>query len=146
MGASDRFFADTNVLLYAFDAAAPAKREAAHRWLTMLWETGQGRLSWQVLHEFYVNATRKLGASSKEARKAVEVFSLWQPVDSSRGLIERAWQWMDKAGVGYWDALIVAAAERGGCAWLLSEDFQEGRRFGPVTVVNPFLVGPEEFW
>ncbi len=45
---------------------------------------------------------------------------------------------MDEAGIAYWDALIVAAAERGGCRLLLSEDFQQGRRFGEITVVSPF--------
>jgi predicted nucleic acid-binding protein len=39
--------------------------------------------------------------------------------------------------------MIVAAAEQTGCRYLLSEDFQAGRRFGDVTVVNPFETGPE---
>ena len=61
------------------------------------------------------------------------------------GLIQRAWRWTDQAQVSYWDGLIVAAAERAGCAWLLSEDFQSGRTFGDVTVVNPFLHEPKDF-
>jgi len=40
---------------------------------------------------------------------------------------------------------IVAAAERSECSWLVSEDFQTGRKFGKVTVVNQFLRGPAEF-
>ncbi len=52
---------------------------------------------------------------------------------------------MDTAQLSFWDALIVAAAERRGCQWLLSEDFQAGRKIGPVTVVNPFRALPEEF-
>jgi predicted nucleic acid-binding protein len=145
MPAGDRFFVDTNVLLYSLDRAAPAKRDAAKRWLAMLWENGSGCISWQVLHEFYLNATRKPGASNQRARSIVEVFALWQPIDSSLGLIQRAWYWTDKAQVSYWDALIVSAAERGGCAWLLSEDLQDGRRLGGVTIVNPFKRGPEAF-
>ena len=51
---------------------------------------------------------------------------------------------MDRAGIPYWDSLIVAAAEVAGCSYLLSEDFQEGRKFGSVTVVNPFHSSPSE--
>jgi predicted nucleic acid-binding protein len=40
----------------------------------------------------------------------------------------------------------VAAAERSGCTWLLSEDFQAGRQLGHETLVNPFEKPPEEFF
>lgn len=144
MNADDRFFVDTNVLLYASDPADRIKQDAARLWLMALWEQGAGSLSWQVLHEFYVNATRKLGISHHKARSTVEAFASWQPIDTTLGLIQRAWHWIDEAHLSYWDSLILAAAERAGCRWLLSEDFQEGRRFGSVTIVNPFLQSAEE--
>jgi predicted nucleic acid-binding protein len=145
MRAAERVFVDTNVLLYAADPADPAKRSAARQWLTGLWQNGAGRLSWQVLHEFYTNAVRKLRAHHAEARTTVELFATWYPIETSLGLIQRAWFWMDEARISYWDALIVAAAERAGCAWLLSEDFQTGRKMGAITVLNPFRSRPEEF-
>jgi len=145
MTATDRFFVDTNVLLYSVDPSDAGKQEQAWEWLPLLWKQGRGSLSWQVLHEFYVNAIVKLRVARPEARKIVSAYSQWAPVDTSLGLIERAWHWMDQAQVSYWDGLIVSAAERAGCRWLLSEDFQAGRRFGAVTIVNPFRQGPEEF-
>ncbi len=145
MSADERFFVDTNVLLYTADPADPAKRRAAQIWITTLWEQGAGSLSWQVLHEFNVNALRKLRVPSPKARATVAVFVSWQPIETGFGLIERAWHWTDKAQVTYWDGLIVAAAEQAGCAWLLSEDFQAGRKLGTVTIVNPFQDGPERF-
>ncbi|MEK7403509.1 MAG: hypothetical protein AAB225_00230 [Acidobacteriota bacterium] len=60
MRGDERFFVDTNALLYAADPGDPTKRQAARLWLDALWEHGAGRLSWQVLHEFYVNAVRRL--------------------------------------------------------------------------------------
>jgi hypothetical protein len=54
-------FVDTNVILYSVDAQSPVKRQQALSWLNFLWQSGQGRLSWQVLHEFYANAVRKAG-------------------------------------------------------------------------------------
>jgi predicted nucleic acid-binding protein len=145
MPAGERFFVDTNVLLYGSDPLDPAKQRRAQLWLNSLWEHGAGVVSWQVLHEFYVNAIRKLRSSAMQARSTVDVFVEWQPVDTSHILIQRAWHWMDKVQLSYWDALIVAAAERCGCQWLLSEDFQAGQKLGSVTVVNPFRAFPDEF-
>ncbi|HEY6391237.1 MAG TPA: PIN domain-containing protein [Bryobacteraceae bacterium] len=145
MSESDRFFVDTNVLLYSLDTSAPKKREAALLWLDALWANRAGVLSWQVLHEFYTNAVRKLRVPAKSARQLVEEFTRWQPVDMTLGQIRRGWRWTDRAKLSYWDGLIVAAAERTECMWLLSEDFQAGRRFGTVTIVNPFLAKPVDF-
>jgi predicted nucleic acid-binding protein len=124
------------------DTAEPVKQQRASAWIRHLWTTGTGRLSWQVLHEFYWNATRKLKLSDDLARGTVRAMSRWQPVDSSLGLIASAWEWSDRAHLPYWDGLIVAAAERCEAAYLLSEDFQAGRRFGGCTVLNPFASEP----
>ena len=51
---------------------------------------------------------------------------------------------MDEARLSYWDSLIVAAAERGGCVALLSEDFQEGQMLGSLKVINPFRTNPKQ--
>jgi predicted nucleic acid-binding protein len=144
-GAADRFFVDTNVLLYSVDATNAAKRARARQWMDALWTTDSGRLSWQVLNEFYSNAVGKLKTPAARARENVETLALWQPVDFGLGLLHRAWYWSDREGVAYWDSLILAAAEAAGCRYLLSEDFQAGRKFGDLTVVNPFLNGPEDF-
>ena len=145
MPAGGRFFVDTNVLLYSVDPADPRKQERAWEWLQALWESGLGLLSWQVLNEFHVNALNKLRAGRPEARGIVSGYSHWVAGETTLGLVERAWHWMEQAQLSYWDSLIVSAAERAGCRCLLSEDFQAGRRFGAVTVVNPFLQGPDQF-
>jgi predicted nucleic acid-binding protein len=49
---------------------------------------------------------------------------------------------MDTAQLSYWDALILAAAQRCGARYLLSEDFQSGRHYGDVEVLNPFEHAP----
>ena len=110
-----------------------------------LWKTDCGCLSWQVLNEFYWNAVGKLKKPAVHARENVETLALWQPVDFGLGLLHRAWYWSDRAGVAYWDSLIVAAAESTGCKYLLSEDFQAGQRFGDITAIDPFRHAPDEF-
>jgi predicted nucleic acid-binding protein len=144
MPANDRFFVDSNVLLYSVDASVPVKRRQARRWLAALWESGAGRLSWQVLQEFYLSAERKTGLASTAARRLVAALAQWQPVGMSLGVIERSWYWMDKTQVHFWDGLILASAERAGCVWLLSADFQAGQKFGDLTIVSPFRTTPEE--
>jgi predicted nucleic acid-binding protein len=140
----DSVFVDTNVLLYSLDSRDSVKRGAARNWLEYLWRTGAGRMSWQVLHEFYANAGRKLGVPAPEAGEAVAVFSRWRPGGMSLSVMERGWYWMDRAQLSYWDSLILASAERLGCSILLSEDFQPGRNFEGVQVVSPFEQSPED--
>jgi predicted nucleic acid-binding protein len=145
MNASGSFFFDTNVLLYCFDTASSAKQACAQQWVGATWPAGRARCSWQVLNEFYANAVRKMGVPAAEARAAVEDVSVWPMEPWSMELLRRAWRWADTAKLSFWDSMILAAAEQGGSRWLLSEDFQAGRKFGAVTVVNPFVQLPEEF-
>jgi predicted nucleic acid-binding protein len=138
----DRYFVDSNVLLYAYDKSDPVKRAQAKAWLAWLWENACGALSWQVLQEFYFNAIRKFGVPVEEARRYLKVMSEWSPPEVTIGMIERAWHWNDQAQASFWDGLIVAAAERTRCTFLLSEDLQAGRKFDSITVLNPFKTPP----
>jgi predicted nucleic acid-binding protein len=138
-------FVDTNVLIYSSDSGDPLKQQRAGEWLIWLWQSRKGRLSWQVLNEYYANALRKIGTHVEAARATVLAFTAWNPCPVNRSVIERAWHWMDEAKLSYWDSLILASAERLGCGVLLSEDFQADRTYGAVRVVNPFEIGPENF-
>jgi predicted nucleic acid-binding protein len=143
---ADRFFVDTNVLLYCLDSRDVAKQRAARRWCDVLWQRGSGRLSWQVLNEFYANATKRMQVPATVARETTEAYCEWQPSDLTRSLLRRAWHWVDRADASYWDALILASAENAGCRWLLSEDFQADRQYEAVRAINPFYRRPEEFF
>jgi predicted nucleic acid-binding protein len=138
----DRYFVDSNVFLYIFDKANPTKQAQAEAWLAWLWENACGALSWQVIQEFYWNVLRKYRASPEEARSYVKLIREWNPPDVTMRMIERAWHWTDQAQVSFWDGLIVAAAERTRCSFLLSEDFQAGQQFDAVTILNPFDTPP----
>ena len=140
---ADLYFVDTNVILYSYDDSNHFKRDHAEAWLLWLWQNTSGSLSWQVIQEFYCNAIRKFGVQPSRIRSQVRMLMEWNPPDVTIGLIERAWFWTDEAGISFWDSMIVAAAERTRCRWLLSEDFQTGREFGAVTVLNPFETAPQ---
>jgi len=138
MSADPLTFVDSNILLYSVDSRDPLRRAQATNSLHALWATRTGRLSWQVLHEFYWNAVRKMGVNRDAARQHVELYDSWKPIASDAEIIRRAWYWETTANISFWDSMIVSAAERANCTVLLSEDLQTDRHFGSVEVVNPF--------
>mgnify|MGYP002148300920 CR=1 FL=1 len=145
MTAAPIVFVDTNVLVYSEDRAEPDKQGVARRWLSDLWLRRGGRLSSQVLHEFYVCATRKLSPPmpAGDARAEVRRYQHWQPWTIDHATVETAWAVESRFGLHYWDALMVAAAQHQGCTLLLTEDLQHGQDIDGLRIVNPFLVGPE---
>ena len=140
----DNIFVDTNVFVYARDASETTKQTQAHAWLEHLWRTRTGRLSYQVLQEYYVTVTNKLspGLSPQEARSDVLALCAWKPVEVDRHVMEGAWQIQDRFGFSWWDSLIVSAARIAECRYLLSEDLQPDQALDQVTVVSPFLTAP----
>lgn len=135
-------FVDSNVLLYAMDEANPDKQQAARTWRAELWKSRKGRISFQVLGEFYVNAVRKQPAARDEARAEVRDLLAWNPLTVDAPLLEQGWRIQDRYQLSYWDALIVAAAKASSCRYLLTEDLQTGQKLDGVEVVNPFLQRP----
>jgi predicted nucleic acid-binding protein len=138
-------FVDTNVLVYAIDLAAGERQVVARAWMDALWARHAGRLSVQVLQEFYVTVTRKLrpGLSAADAQREVRAFLPWSPVEVTPAILERAWHLEARYRLSWWDALIVASAQALGCGTLLTEDLQDGQDFDGVVVCNPFRRGPE---
>jgi predicted nucleic acid-binding protein len=136
-------FVDSNVFLYAIDEADLKKLRIARKWREELWKSRRGRVSFQVLGEFYVNAVRKRPASNDNARAEVRDLLAWNPVVTDAALLERGWKLQDRYRLSYWDALIVAAAKAASCRYLLTEDLPAGQEMDGIEVVNPFLRSPE---
>lgn len=141
---SERTFVDTNILVYARDASEPDKQPVAAAWLDALWERKSGRLSAQVLQEYYVTVTAKLnpGLPVDEARRDVLALVAWAPEPLTSDLIASAWDLQDEYRYSFRDSMIVAAAVRAGCSVLLTEDLQHGQQLGRLRVVNPFMESP----
>jgi predicted nucleic acid-binding protein len=139
-----RVFVDTNVLVYARDLTDRDKHAQALGWVAALWQERAGRLSWQVLQEYYVTLTRKLDPprDAADAREDVASLVSWRPISVDLVAFDTAWGVEDRFGLSWWDALIVAAAQAGGCDYLLSEDLQDGQKFDGVTVISPFTREP----
>lgn len=139
---SARVFVDTNVLVYAHDTGADRKREIAAAILRELWETRAGRLSAQVLQEFYVNVTRKIPTplGRREAREVIASYSPWEVTGVTAVDLVEASEIEERHKLSFWDALIVVAARKAGAAKILTEDMNHGQRIEGVQIENPFLA------
>ena len=137
-------FVDTNILVYAYDRGAGEKRDVARRRLEQLWAAGDGVISTQVLQEFYVNVRRKARKpmSRTSVRSLIADYLAWNPVVIDGTSVLEAIDAERRYRLSFWDALIVVAAQASGAGILLSEDFNDGQKYGSVQVVNPFSRDP----
>jgi len=139
---SDVVFVDSNILVYAHDAEAGRKRQRAEELLRQLWESGAGRVSVQVLQEFYINVTKKLAApvAHLTAREIVSSYGAWVRESTTPITVTRAIDIAVLAQIQFWDALIVASAEQAAAAYLYTEDLNHGQSIVGVKILNPFVM------
>jgi predicted nucleic acid-binding protein len=137
---ADRQFVDTNVLVYAHDVSAGAKRERAHDLLTSLWASGEGCLSVQVLQEFYVTVTRKVARplDLEAAAQVVADLGRWKTHAPDPHDVLEAIRLHGRGRISFWDAMILHSAAALDCRVLWSEDLKPGRSAAGVVVENPF--------
>ncbi len=132
-----RSFLDTNVVVYAFDGAEPAKQRTA---LAVLESDDRLVVSTQVLLEAWWTLTRKLAAplSEDQATAVVDELCRLPVVQTDSELVKRAIRTSCHFRIALWDGLTVEAARAAGCRRILSEDLQQGQDFAGVVVENPF--------
>jgi predicted nucleic acid-binding protein len=139
---TDPVFVDTNVLIYAVDEADRKRHQAARAWRAELWKSRRGRISFQVLQEFYVKVTQKWPDARLAARAEVTDLLTWRPVVVDAGILRQGWKIQDRYQLSFWDCLIVAAAKAASCKYLLTEDLQPDQDLDGVVVVSPFRRDP----
>ena len=134
-------FVDTNILIYAYDRSAGAKRERAREIVAQLWDSGRGVISTQVLQELCANLRRKASPplSIEEIRTLVHDYLSWEVVVNGADSVLGALELEARYKISFWDALIVQAAEDAGATILYSEDLSSGQNYGSIRVVNPLL-------
>jgi predicted nucleic acid-binding protein len=134
----DRSFLDTNVLVYTDDGDADEKKAAALDLFARLRRERTGVVSTQVLQEYFVASTRKLGVASDTARRKVQLFSRLEVVVIDTKQIVGAIDLARLHKLSFWDALIIRSALDVNCRVLYSEDLQPDRRIDGLRIVNPF--------
>jgi predicted nucleic acid-binding protein len=137
----DKFFVDTNILLYAHDHSAGRKHERARQLVEHLWTSGEGVLSTQVLQELCINVRRKIARPLpvEEIRQIIQDYLSWEIVVNSPASVLQALEIEVRYQTSFWDALVLQAAETSGASVLYSEDLATGQKYGAVQVINPLL-------
>jgi predicted nucleic acid-binding protein len=134
-------FVDTNILIYAHDSSAGAKQRIAGELLTSLWSESIGCVSVQVLQEFFVNATRRIGNPLKPeaAAQLISDYASWRVhVPGAQDLLDAIQRHLAHR-ISFWDAMIITSASALDCEILWSEDLNHGQRFDSLVVRNPFV-------
>lgn len=143
-----RFFLDTNVFVYTFDTASPAKRAIGRELVERALATREGLISYQVVQEFLNVAGTKFARplTVPDRRRYLdrvlvplcEVFAIPELYLRALGVQERY-------GYGFYDSLILAGALEAGCTTLYSEDLQAGQRIETLEIVDPFVGSGRPF-
>ena len=110
-------------MIYVLDEADVQKQRGAQHWRSALWKTRRGRVSFQVLQEFYVTVVKKWPVARSKARAEVRDLLAWRPIALETDILEQAWRLEDRYHLSFWDALIVAAPRSISCKYLLSGRF-----------------------
>lgn len=139
---TDVVFVETHILIYAHDRDAGEKRARAAHALEQLWDEQTGRLSVQVLQEFYVTVTQKLSTplARASAREVVRTYTPWVQQATTPETILRASEIAELTQLSFWDGLIVAAAEQAGATRLYTEDLNAGQSVVGIRIVNPLAA------
>ena len=139
-----RVFLDTNVLVDCADRHDTGRQRLCRAHLQALQESGRAVISTQVLQEFHVVATRKLGLRADQAGGFVADFRRMPVVTVTLELVEQAIAYHQADRISFWDALIVVSARSAGCTVLLSQDLNPGQDLDGLLVVHPASATADE--
>lgn len=141
-----RCFIDTNVFLYLKDPNEPAKAATCAAWLKAAQERGVVLVSPQVISETFSNLLKY--ARDAESRLLAEDFArtlmAWCEAKLDKDVLAKAFEIRRRHLLSWWDAILIASAEGAGADILLTEDLNDGQRYGAVQAINPFRHAPED--
>jgi len=138
---SGRFFLDTNIFAYTFDAKSPAKARRAAQLIRQAADTGNGVVSYQIVQEFFNLAFRRFQHPMNVAEAEQYLITVFRPllaVHSSPALYVEAMRIAARYHLSWYDCIIVAAALQSQCSVLYSEDLQHGQEIESLLIENPF--------
>jgi predicted nucleic acid-binding protein len=134
-----KIFLDTNVLLYTLDQKDRERQTRARMILRSIAENDNPVISTQILQEFYIASTSKLGVDALLAKSIVHSFEHMEVVHVDPHLIGEAIDVSILNQISFWDALVTTSTESVKCSILYSEDLNHGQIIRSVRIENPFL-------
>ena len=142
-----RWFVDSNVMIYSRDSTEPMKQARAVAWLRAAQASGELLLSPQIVNETCSVLLRKnrSGSLHGDIRAFARSLLVWCEAPLDADVVDQALVIHERHGVSWWDCPVVASAIESDADYLLTEDLQDGRRFGRLQIVDPFRIAPEDF-
>ena len=131
-------FLDTNILVYSIDMRDATKQRLAREIVFKAEESSEYIISAQFLNEFSNVALKKLFLAKEHVHAFVSEFSAIRAVPVLPEWTGHAFEIMERYGIQFFDALLLAAAEANGCDEILTEDLNDGQIYCGVRAVNPF--------
>jgi predicted nucleic acid-binding protein len=138
---SDRFFLDTNIIVYSFDRSQPQKQLIAKNLIQDALQNQAGCISYQVIQEFLNLATRKFAVPLSTTECQLYLSNVLEPIceiSSSMALFQRALEVSSRWQFSLYDSLIVAAALSVDSKILYTEDLQHQQKIDDMVILNPF--------
>lgn len=132
-----KVFVDTNIFVYSLDQSNADKRKKCRKLLKSLTSENSGVISTQVMQEFYVAATAKLGADPLLIKDILRSLEQFETVVVTPTLIKEAIDCSIINRLSFWDSLIVVTAESALCDTLWTEDLNHGQVIRGVRIKNP---------
>jgi predicted nucleic acid-binding protein len=139
----ERYFLDTNVLVYLLDDKEPIKFARSQKLVREALKTRNGVISYQVVQDFVSVAIRKFSTPLTPVDLRQFYSSTLRPlvaIDSSPALFSTALDIVERYKLSWYDLLIVAAASKPKCSILYSEILQAGLTIGSMRIVSPFVT------
>ncbi len=131
-------FLDTNILIYA--AAGKKDELAKHDRSVEIIRENVVVLSTQVIGEF-LHVSRKKYMKVMGMAKInnwAEALMKFPSVDIDQSILRSALFFSERYQIQFWDAALIAAAQKLDAATLYTEDLNHGQKYGSVTAINPF--------
>jgi predicted nucleic acid-binding protein len=132
-----KVFLDTNIIVYSLDQSDAGKRKKCRHLIRSLTNENIGVISTQVMQEFYVASTVKLGADPLLVKDILRSLEWIETVLVSPLLIKEAIDCSLTNRLSFWDALIIVSAESAHCEILWTEDLNHGQVIRGVRIINP---------
>jgi len=132
-----KVFVDTNILVYCMDESDKKRKARCRTLVEALVGDLYGVLSTQVLQEFYVAATKKLGADPLAVKDILHSFRRFETVVITPEIIKDAIDCSLINRLSFWDSLIAVAAESARCEKIWTEDLNDGQIIRGVRIENP---------
>jgi predicted nucleic acid-binding protein len=137
----EKVFFDTNILVQSIDKSNKQKQKKARQVISDAAHPNRGVISTQVLQEFFVATTKKIGLDPLVAKEIIHQFHHFETILVTPHLISDAIDCSIINRVSFWDALIVVSAESAHCSLLISEDLSDGQIIRGVRIKNPYRDG-----